>query len=300
MGFIKDSFRAINSLVTLGGSEALIESREFYDGEYSRYKQLYEYLQSINDKINDNLHSLGKSLIQAKKTLKKSEIILKDSRAYLQLVTPTSQGVIEKVNNFNTSYDSVITVGFGGLVGGTTALGAWAVVSVLGSASTGTAIAGLSGIAATNATLAWFGGGALAAGGAGMSGGMIVLGGIIAVPMMYFATKRTYAKSEAVKKETEKLKEENEKLLNSRGVCESNLKEIKITVNKIVDLTENFTKTVEREYKVIRPYGPLSYLRQKVSFLFGMQVHCARSQKSMQNLEISTNQFLEAFRKAKG
>ncbi|MCC8164537.1 MAG: hypothetical protein LIO86_15565 [Lachnospiraceae bacterium] len=47
----------------------------------------------------------------------------------------------------------------------------------LGTASTGTAIASLSGAAATNATLAALGGGALAAGGGGMALGTAVLGG---------------------------------------------------------------------------------------------------------------------------
>lgn len=49
-------------------------------------------------------------------------------------------------------------------------------------ASTGTAIGSLSGIAATNATLAWLGGGSLAVGGYGMAGGMMVLGGLVAGP----------------------------------------------------------------------------------------------------------------------
>ena len=75
---------------------------------------------------------------------------------------------------------------------GTTALGAGALAGVagyggvmmFGSASTGAAIAGLSGVAATNATLAWLGGGSLAAGGMGVAGGMAVLGGIIAAPVL--------------------------------------------------------------------------------------------------------------------
>lgn len=50
-------------------------------------------------------------------------------------------------------------------------------------ASTGTAIGSLSGAAATNATLAWFGGGSLAAGGYGMAGGTMVLGGIAVAPV---------------------------------------------------------------------------------------------------------------------
>lgn len=57
--------------------------------------------------------------------------------------------------------------------GGTTT----AAVMALGTASTGTAIATLSGAAATNATLAALGGGALAAGGGGMALGSAILGG---------------------------------------------------------------------------------------------------------------------------
>ncbi|MOA59596.1 hypothetical protein D3C78_1842590 [compost metagenome] len=68
-------------------------------------------------------------------------------------------------------------------------------VTALGSASTGAAIAGLSGVAATNATLAWFGGGALAAGGAGMAGGAVVLGGLFAIPLVYFAAKGSHKKA---------------------------------------------------------------------------------------------------------
>ena len=78
------------------------------------------------------------------------------------------------------------------LGGGTAALGSGALaglatygsVGVLGTASTGTAIGGLSGAAATNATLAWLGGGALTAGGYGMAGGAVVLGGIVAAPVL--------------------------------------------------------------------------------------------------------------------
>ncbi len=50
--------------------------------------------------------------------------------------------------------------------------------TALGTASTGTAISSLSGAAAKNAALAWWGGGSIASGGFGMTGGMVVLGGI--------------------------------------------------------------------------------------------------------------------------
>lgn len=77
----------------------------------------------------------------------------------------------------------------GGTVAGTAAgaaaaLGAYGAAQMLACASTGTAIASLSGAAAANATLAFFGGGSLAAGGLGMAGGMMVLGGLVAGPAL--------------------------------------------------------------------------------------------------------------------
>ncbi|MCG6134311.1 MAG: hypothetical protein MET45_06560 [Nostoc sp. LLA-1] len=57
-------------------------------------------------------------------------------------------------------------------------------MGLFGTASTGAAIGGLSGAAAWNATLAWLGGGSLAAGGGGMALGTLVLGGIAVGPAL--------------------------------------------------------------------------------------------------------------------
>ena len=77
----------------------------------------------------------------------------------------------------------------GGAVAGTAggalaAFGAYGAAQALAVASTGTAISTLSGAAATNATLAFFGGGSLATGGLGMAGGTAVLGGLVAGPAL--------------------------------------------------------------------------------------------------------------------
>lgn len=77
----------------------------------------------------------------------------------------------------------------GGAVAGTAggalvAFGAYGAAQALACASTGTAIATLNGVAATNATLAFFGGGSLAVGGLGMAGGTAVLGGLVAGPAL--------------------------------------------------------------------------------------------------------------------
>lgn len=64
-----------------------------------------------------------------------------------------------------------IGAGIGGAVVGLGPSAAMGVATTFGVASTGTAISSLSGAAATNAALAWLGGGTLAAGGGGMAAG---------------------------------------------------------------------------------------------------------------------------------
>ncbi len=73
----------------------------------------------------------------------------------------------------------------GSTIGGVlAAYGAYAGVGMLASTAGGVAIAELSGVAATNATIAWLGGGALSVGGFGMVGGIAVLGGLVAGPAL--------------------------------------------------------------------------------------------------------------------
>lgn len=80
--------------------------------------------------------------------------------------------------------DAGLGLGAGMGSGAALAFGAYNGTMLLATASTGTAISSLGGVAATNATLAWLGGGSLAAGGYGMAGGMMVLGGIVAGPAL--------------------------------------------------------------------------------------------------------------------
>ena len=94
----------------------------------------------------------------------------------------------------------------GGALAGTAggalvAFSAYGAAQALAVASTGTAIASLSGAAATNATLAFFGGGSLAVGGLGMAGGTVVLGGLVAGPALLVMG---FVAGHAAKKELEK------------------------------------------------------------------------------------------------
>lgn len=85
------------------------------------------------------------------------------------------------------SPDMLRTLLQSGTAGVAISQGAAALATYWGIASTGTAIGTLSGAAATNATLAALGGGALAAGGGGMAMGVLVLSGLTAAPALIVA-----------------------------------------------------------------------------------------------------------------
>lgn len=97
-------------------------------------------------------------------------------------VDKESMAELKEMQQFAAVVAGGMTAGMAG--GALTAFGAYNAAMVFGAASTGTAISALSGAAATSATLAFFGGGSLAAGGAGMAGGVMVLGGLVAGPAL--------------------------------------------------------------------------------------------------------------------
>ena len=76
-----------------------------------------------------------------------------------------------------------LSIGTGALVG----IASYGGVMMFAKASTGTAIAALSGAAKKNATLAWFGGGSIKSGGMGMLAGKVVLAGVVLAPIAIVA-----------------------------------------------------------------------------------------------------------------
>ena len=95
-----------------------------------------------------------------------------------------SANIVELSKMTAMAADALKGTASGVLSGAAAAYGAYGAVGWLASAGTGTAISGLSGAAATNATLAWLGGGTIAAGGGGIAAGTMVLGGIVAAPAL--------------------------------------------------------------------------------------------------------------------
>ena len=191
---------------------------------------------------------IGEQLTELNKTLKPVGKILKTRKTS----DPATRHSLTRIDEFNTGFNASLNMGFGGLVGGTTALGAWGLVSLLGSASTGTAISSLSGVAATNATLAWFGGGSLATGGAGMAGGFWVLGGIVAAPIVFFSTKSAYKKVDKVKEKKNELTEESEKVIKLTVQASTQLKEARKQQAQITALFAEYVPKIKDELRLYK------------------------------------------------
>lgn len=184
--------------------------------------------------------------------------------------------------------------------GGVGALGAGALagiasyggVMMFASASTGTAIASLTGVAATNATLAWLGGGSLAAGGFGMAGGAIALGGIVLGPVLAVAGFLMAAKSEEnlakAKKQYQEAKNAVEKMETIISVLSS--------VSNLCSLYEDFIKSFGEKLDYVsnrvqemyeREYSTQSKgLVNSIKKMLGMKIKVNYKKLSIQDKQI--------------
>ncbi len=134
-----------------------------------------------------------------------------------------------------------------------------ALVGLFGHASTGTAISGLSGAAATNATFAWLGGGSVASGGGGMALGHLVFGGITIVPALLIGGFRLAKGDKAIAEALEYQSQVNTTINEIAEEEESQLKlqericELWYLVNKIDDNAIDILDRLElRPFDLIR------------------------------------------------
>lgn len=179
----------------LGAKSDLKEAKRIAEESQSKHKaKINKFNMSHND-INNRAETLAqtklsvyettvKNFLTAYKSLQKikiHDVEYDDSfKQFKFVVDEIKEYEQQQINFVQTAISLTQATG----AGVSTGLGALGLVSTVGFASTGTAISGLSGIAATNATLAWFGGGSLATGGLGIAGGVATLAGIVVAPAL--------------------------------------------------------------------------------------------------------------------
>ena len=142
--------------------------------------------QALKAHGEQKLYTLNTSLdtfVKYFKIIKNVELVESEELMNLSIKDFNTQvAEMEETCSLASSAAKGIFTGLG--TGGLVAYGAYSGTMALGAAGTGAAISGLSGIAATNATFAWLGGGTLTAGGGGVALGITVLGMAVAGPAL--------------------------------------------------------------------------------------------------------------------
>lgn len=151
-----------------------------------KHKENIECFEKQNKSSTEDMDILGKKELEVLRSLQEFSSVFEKIHNRPEFKEYQKDGIT--IPSYDPEEIQKVSVGAGvllggiggaavGTAGGFAAAGATtAAVMALGTASTGTAIASLSGVAATNATLAALGGGAIAAGGGGMALGTTMLG----------------------------------------------------------------------------------------------------------------------------
>lgn len=191
-------FKKAGNFLTFGALDRR-EAKKIVRGANSKRDEVKDELDEAKERTSNDIERLGELKEQVyngaiSNFIKSYEVIGKVD------LKPLKKDKALNYKKFKTDYKEMkvvttsikeisTTVAGGAVVGATAALGAMGAVGLLGiatTATTGTVIGTLSGAAASKATLAWLGGGAISAGGSGVAGGMVVLGGIALAPVVIF------------------------------------------------------------------------------------------------------------------
>lgn len=291
MGFWGDLGRSVNYVVTLGGSSRLKDAQEEYAGVLEEHADAVAELRRFETRINQDLTRVGERLDVSRKHLRLAGKLLRVDYSSKALPTVSLKASATRANQLDTRFSSTLAAGVGGAAGGAIALGSWALVTTFGTASTGAAIGGLTGVALTNATFAWFGGGALAAGGAGMAGGMAVLGGIVAVPMVAFAAYSTHSKANEIEEASVKLRKHTVDVRKSTAELVPISKAVSDWRQRAEETISIFNRDVTKMYAIIRPWGVLSYLKQKILVLFRQEPLSVEQRRALTELSDAVDKF---------
>ncbi|MBP5271012.1 MAG: hypothetical protein ILO42_08655 [Clostridia bacterium] len=171
---------SVHGAVKMKGAHTTVKSTE------ERHNKNIQRFETCNARTSKSMDDLGKTELGILASFQEFSDIIEQIQNCPDFAEFTCDSV--ELPQYDREAISKVSVGAGvlmggisgaamGTAGGFAAAGATtAAVMALGTASTGTAIASLSGVAATNATLAALGGGAIAAGGGGMALGSTMLG----------------------------------------------------------------------------------------------------------------------------
>lgn len=253
---------AIGAASTGYGAKKILEAKDIVDNAERKYNEKKVILDKEEKSSNESLSHLGELKLQIWSSFKEFyETIEKIKSCHIIDGDAKKESLVlskEELDNLKVlSFEaiellstSVGSIGAGALSG----IAAYGGTMAIGTASTGTAIAGLSGAAATNATLAALGGGSLASGGLGMAGGTAVLGGLVAAPALAVGGIFIAFKGNSSIEKALEIQRQAEEAVEKLELSIKLVKDIKITSDKMykeLNILSNTYKEYLRNLKDI-------------------------------------------------
>ncbi|GHU07204.1 hypothetical protein FACS1894151_01190 [Spirochaetia bacterium] len=260
------------NIATFGAHQRVLNAVEGYENlqeELTELNKKHEVRRQEINTILENVITVKKTaILKVKKTQKILQNLSIKQRDLIDEKVDSENYSLEKINASITAGDMAISATKGAVAGVSTALGTWALVGTFGIASTGTAIGTLSGAAASNAILAWLGGGSIAAGGGGMAVGTAVLGGLVAIPVLAISGLFQHL---AANKKIKQIREEELKILEYIDTIKKNLVQFDAIEMRSKEVIESITKSLEafsyqykNVYKHIFPAGIVSKILKNI------------------------------------
>lgn len=289
------------NIATLGAHHRIQKATEHYEDRLDELKDLNALHEKRKEDINTLFHDVIEvkkaAIIELRKVKKITDALNVKQRQEIDHHLEGQDYSLDKIDSSMKAGEMAISATKGAVAGASTALGAWALVGTFGVASTGTAIGTLSGAAATNAILAWFGGGSLAAGGGGIAAGTAVLGGLVAIPVI--AITGIFQHLTANKK-IKRLKEEEIKIIELIDQIKKNLLAFDAIELRCKELIESITKALEAfeviyqtSYKEIYPLGFISKVFKSIKKIFTKKYFSQKNIKQIQILGETTSHILK-------
>jgi hypothetical protein len=255
--------KELKNIITFGASGRIERKVEGYNTRLAEFKRLNQIMEQKKGELNLKFEKLIQVKANAIKSLKRIEKISKNlqgkDRELVQYISNEQVKIMfDRIEHTISKGELAIHSTKGIVTGVSTALGAGALIGQIGVSSTGIAISTLTGAAAANATLAWFGGGAVAVGGGGIAVGTAVLGGIIAIPALVIAGILSHISANKTIKEIEEKELEIIKVIDhiqsnilKFEILRERTDELIISINKTKDVFEIELKKI---YRAIYPW----------------------------------------------
>ncbi|MDQ6962165.1 MAG: hypothetical protein Q9M28_06490 [Mariprofundaceae bacterium] len=248
------------------------EAKGIVKSAQHRFKKVEENLKNEGDILNKNLEAFAefKLLVFTTQIRNLVELMKKHKITSSSLnhenISLTPEEIKQLENTVSNSLEITSGIAKGLQSGALTAFGAYGSVGMLASASTGTAISTLGGAAATNATLAWLGGGSLAAGGGGMALGTAVLSGVAAGPLIAVAGFVMDSKAEGNLTEACEYESDLDIKIEKMKLSIEGFKATSSRINELETLITNSAARFDNVFSIIQDVSLLEKIKRALRF----------------------------------